>query len=387
MMRELFESRYGASAGARLASAPGRVNLIGEHTDYNLLPVFPMALHRGIRILFRPRGDATVRLAATAPDCEDRSFELAADIPCYAAGDWGNYAKAAAQALVGRWEIARGVDAVVSGDLPMAAGLSSSSAMVVASALALLDANGVDADRIELAGLMASAEHYVGTRGGGMDQAICLGGRRGHAALIEFAPLKLTPVAVPPDWRFIVAHSMVKASKSAGAREHYNRCVADCRAAAAVMGDYRALVAEPSEQEVLARGQALLDDRLFRRWRHQVTEGRRVYRARDAMATGGTVQFGALMLASHASMRDDYAITCGEVDRLVETTMESGAIGARMTGAGFGGFVVALSDAAGADALMGQIEERFYAPRGVSGLAAGHLFVVEPSGGATVSES
>jgi galactokinase len=309
---------------------------------------------------------------------------LGAEIPAYPAGDWGNYAKAAAQALVGRWSITRGMDAVVSGDLPMAAGLSSSSAMVVASALALLDANAMEVDRIELAELMAAAEHYVGTRGGGMDQAICLGGRRGHAALIEFAPLKLMPVAVPPDWRFLIAHSMVQASKSAGAREHYNQCVADCRAAAAVMGDFRALVAEPSEEEVLTRGQALLDDRLFRRFRHQITEGRRVYRACDAMTAGDAERFGALMLASHKSMRDDYLISCPEVDRLVEVAMDSGAIGARMTGAGFGGFVVALTDAARVDSLMGQMEERFYAPRGVSGLAAGHLLIVEPSEGAAV---
>ena len=300
---------------------------------------------------------------ATAPGCEDRSFELGAEIPAYPAGDWGNYAKAAAQALVRRWKVTRGVDALVSGDLPMAAGLSSSSAMVVASALALLDANGIEVDRIELAELMAAAEHYVGTRGGGMDQAICLGGRRGHAALIEFAPLKLMPVAVPADWRFLIAHSMVRASKSAGAREHYNQCVADCRAAAAIVGDFRALVRAPSEAEVLSRGQALLDDRLFYRFRHQITEGRRVYRARDAMTAGDAERFGALMLASHTSMRDDYLISCSEVDHLA-VAMESGAIGARMTGAGFGGFVVALTDAARVDSLMGQIEERFYSRAG-----------------------
>jgi galactokinase len=386
MMRQLFESRYGPAHGLRLASAPGRVNLIGEHTDYNLLPVFPMALQFGVRILFRPRADAAVRLAATAPGCEDHSFDLQAEIPPYAAGDWGNYVKAAAQALVKRWKITRGVDAVVSGDLPMSAGLSSSSAMVVASAMALLDANGVRVDRIELADLMAAAEHYVGTRGGGMDQAICLGGRRGHAALIEFAPLTLTPVPVPDGWRFILAHSMVTASKSAGAREHYNQCVADCRAAAGILGDFRALVREPDEQEVLSRSQALLDDRLFHRFRHQITEGRRVYRARDAMVAADAACFGALMLASHASMRDDYLISCPEVDRLVDTAMECGGMGARMTGAGFGGFVVALTDAAHAETLLGRIDERYYAARGCSGIADGHLFTVDPSEGAVVGE-
>ncbi|MEN6601935.1 MAG: galactokinase [Bryobacteraceae bacterium] len=385
MMRELFESRFGSSQGARLVTAPGRVNLIGEHTDYNLLPVFPMALQFGIRILFRPRGDASVRLASTAPGFGDRSFELQTEIQPYAAGDWGNYVKAAAQAVAEHWNLKRGMDAVVSGDLPMSAGLSSSSAMVVASALALLDVDRVAADRIELAELMAAAEHYVGTHGGGMDQAICLGGKRGHAALIEFAPLRITPVAVPEHWRFLVAHSMVKANKSAGAREHYNQCVADCRAAAAIMGDFRTLVGAANEEDVLAQGQARLEDRLFHRFRHQVSEGRRVYLARDAMAAGDAKRFGSLMLASHRSMRDDYLISCPEVDQLVDTAMTSGAIGARMTGAGFGGFVVALTDAANVDSLIRRLDQRFYAARGVSGVMAGHLFQVEPSGGAAVS--
>lgn len=383
MMRDVFESRFGSASEAREAWAPGRVNLIGEHTDYNLLPVFPMALQYGIRILFRPRADATVRLAATAAGCEDRTFEVQPEIAAYSAGDWGNYVKAAAQALVTRWGITRGMDAVVSGNLPMSAGLSSSSAMVVASALALLQSNGVVVDRNELAELMAGAEHYVGTRGGGMDQAICLGGKRGHAALIEFAPLKLTPVPVPANWRFVIAHSMVEARKSAGAREHYNQCVADCRAAAQVMGDYRKLVGEPSEEEVLARGQARLEERLFRRWRHQITEGRRVHRAAEAMRAGNAGEFGALMIASHSSMRDDYLISHPAVDRLVEIALDAGAIGARMTGAGFGGFVVALSDADHVEKLIRHIEAHFYSPRP----ARGHLFVVEPSDGASVSQT
>jgi galactokinase len=152
------------------------------------------------------------------------------------------------------------------------------------------------------------------------------------------------------------------------------------------MGDFGRLVRAPSEAEVLSRGQALLEDRLFHRFRHQITEGRRVYQARDAMTAGDAERFGALMLASHRSMRDDYLISCSEVDRLVEVAMESGAAGARMTGAGFGGFIVALTNAARVDSLRRQIEERFYLPRGVSGLAAEHLLGVEPSDGAEVRQ-
>src|SRR5262245_50531180 len=170
-MEDTFRAHFGDPTGTRVARAPGRVNLIGEHIDYNDLPVLPMALQRDVALLCRPRADAVVRLANVDERFAPRGFEVSRAIEPFARGDWGNYSKAAAQALARDLGIARGMDAVVSATLPAAAGLSSSAALVVASALAILAANERELDPLALAELCADAERYVGTRSGGMDQA------------------------------------------------------------------------------------------------------------------------------------------------------------------------------------------------------------------------
>jgi len=211
--------------------APGRVNLIGEHTDYNGLPVLPVAIQRSVRIELRARDDRRVRLANADARFEPCEFEIAAEIPPFAPGHWGNYSKAAAQALQRRSGLDCGFDGLVSGDIPAAAGLSSSSALVVASALALVAVNELEIAREDLMVLTAEAERYVGTHSGGMDQAISLGGRAGHAVRIDFDPLRLEPVPIPPDWRFVIANSLVEALKSGGAQAAYNARVRECREA------------------------------------------------------------------------------------------------------------------------------------------------------------
>jgi galactokinase len=371
----------GTNEKARLATAPGRVNLIGEHTDYNLLPVFPVALQRKVKIRFRPRTDGKVRLRSANPAFGEREFELAPSIPAYEGGDWGNYAKAAAQALVGRWGIRRGLDGEVGGDLPMSAGLSSSSALVVASAMALLDANGVEFDRVELAELMARGEHYVGTEGGGMDQAACIGGVRGHAVLIEFAPLRLNPVPVPAGWRFLIAHSLVTANKSGEARDEYNLRVRSCRAAYAALGLDPKTARERNPEELIARAEQSLEQPVLGCFRHVVSEGARVWKARRALLDDDPRTFGHLMLASHASLRDDYRVSHPVVDRLVEIAMKAGALGARVTGAGFGGFVVVLAEAARAEVIAEGIVRDFYGTR------ESQVLLVEPSEGARVQDA
>ena len=161
--------------------------------------------------------------------------------------------------------------------MPIAAGLSSSSALVVAAALALLKANGVTLPRLELASLMARAERFVGLQGGGMDQAACLHGIAGHALRIDFDPLRVTPVAVPEGWLWVVASSLVRAEKSAGAREAYNERARECREVLAVVarpsGTYREFVTDNDPDGVLDRARRTLTPVLFRRFRHVVTEG------------------------------------------------------------------------------------------------------------------
>ncbi|MBN2551136.1 MAG: hypothetical protein JXB06_00140, partial [Spirochaetales bacterium] len=229
------------------ARAPGRVNLIGEHTDYNGLPVFPMAVNRDMAAVFTPRSDRKVLIVNTRPEFAERSFDIEQSIPPYPTGDWGNYGKAAVQGLFDLYRQKRrgverfcGFEATIDGDIPIAAGMSSSSALVVLCALIFLASNRLELHttaegRLELADLLAGAERYVGTQGGGMDQAISLMGRAGHAVKIDFFPLKTRPAPLPEDYTIVVADSTIKAAKTAEALDKYNRRPIECRLAAAVL--------------------------------------------------------------------------------------------------------------------------------------------------------
>ena len=386
-----------ASTDRYVVRAPGRVNLIGEHIDYCGLSVLPMALLQSVRIVFHPRSDQETRLVNRDPRFAPSAFAVSEGILRAPAGDWGNYARAAAQALAQRFPDLRGVDALVESDLPIAAGLSSSSALVVAMALAIMHANRVTVPSLELMDLLGRGERYVGTAGGGMDQAIILGARAGCASRIDFHPLRLTPTAVPPDWQFIVAWSLVYAEKSGAARQAYNERTRQCdearRLVATRLGrrediTYPALLAAAPVEQLLevarAGAGATLSGVLSRRFRHVVTEGTRVRQAEAAMAAQDLTTFGRLLDASHQSLRDDYEVSHPELDRLVELAREAGAAGARLTGAGFGGSIVGLCRAERAPEVRDALRDRFYAPRGAAGDVERYLFRAEPSAGAEV---
>ncbi len=391
-----FVQHFGPAEPKHLTRAPGRVNLIGEHTDYNGLPVFPMALQRSVTILFAERDDTTVRLANLDPQFPACSFELSDDIEPDAPGAWANYVKAAAQALCLRHGSLRGLDGVVSSDLPVAAGLSSSSALTVAAALSFLHRNDIHMEPLELMELVARGERYVGTEGGGMDQAICLGGRPNTALKIDFEPppLRLTPTTVPSDWRFVVAFSMVRAEKSGAARDTYNLRGAECRDALRSMTErlpeaagatrYADLMTLVPVKTLVAAAETVLEDPQRQRFRHVITEAERVEKAREAMVASDLEAFGRLMCESHESLRNDYEVSCESLDGLVDIAMSSGARGARLTGAGLGGSIVALCPAEQTAALVEALSREFYAPRNVSNPQAEHLIVAEPSGGASV---
>jgi galactokinase len=371
------------------------VNLMGDHIDYNGLSVLPMALQRRVSVLYRERDDANVRVATTAQGYAACEFKLSRTIKPYKAGDWGNYAKAAVQGLVERFEIRRGFDAVVHSDIPEAAGLSSSSALVVAFALAVLHANDhEEAERLELAELLAEAEHYVGTRGGGMDQAICLAARRQSASRIDFNPLRLTAHPIAPEWNFIIAFSLVRAEKSGPARETYNMRTRECREAlrrvtealgvAEKVDSYPALMRRRRVRELLRAAGPALDGTLMHRFRHVVTEAERVNKAAEALAAYDLRGFGRLMTASHTSLRDDFEVSSPELDELVDIATHAGAAGARLTGAGLGGCVVALCPQERVDKVMKRLKNRFYDCREYDGPLEDILFVAAPSGGAEV---
>jgi N-acetylgalactosamine kinase len=424
-----FRRRFGAPAEV-VVSAPGRVNLIGEHTDYNGLPVLPMAIDRSILMAAR-RARGSITLANVDARFPERRYEIAADIPSFAEGDWGNYHKAAVQGLVRHLQACSlgGGEYLADGNVPSGAGLSSSSAFVVASALAALGLQQIEVPRPELAELLARAERYVGTLSGGMDQATSLLAQAGHALRIDFFPLRLRPVRLPPEVAVVVCHSLVRAEKSGGARLAYNTRVVECRMACRVMarildvslarlGDLAELF--PSRPlasfvaplaAVLAEGELRLvqvaaaaglsaaelesacgvprgmPDRFapLARARHVLSEAERVGSAVEALSEGALEELGRLMNASHTSCRDDYQVSCRELDELVEHALAGGALGARLTGAGFGGCTVNLVRAGEVEAFLEVIDERFYRPRlGPGEEVSRHRFALSAREGAVV---
>lgn len=387
---------------AFVVRVPGRVNLIGEHTDYNGLPVMPMAINREVNIAVAPRADQLIQLCNTAPDFGSRTFEIAAQIPPYETGDWGNYAKAGVQGLIDlataqgvNMHELTGFNALVESSLPMAAGLSSSSAMVVSAALAFLASNHINVEPPVLAEQMATAERYVGTMGGGMDQAVEILAQAGAAVKIDFFPVRTMPVELPQDYSVVICNSMVVAPKTATARLNYNRRPIECRLAAQLLANHldgrngvpkqvqrlsELLPFVPNDEllttaarlfgrqpwskeraaEALGMDTAALDQAFFRmrdgqilpefpdglplldRVQHVLSEGRRVEESVATLRSGNAPAFGRLMNASHASCRDLYGISCPELEQLVGVALASGAVGARLTGAGFGGCTVNL---------------------------------------------
>ncbi|MGH7864280.1 MAG: galactokinase, partial [Candidatus Binataceae bacterium] len=223
--------------------APGRVNLIGEHTDYNGLPVLPVAIDRSTIVVASARNDGLVQIHNRDAAFTPRMFRVSRAIEPYPAGDWGNYIKAAVQGVVRRCcandeSISRmlGATMVIDGRVPVAAGLSSSAALMVGSTLAFMALNALEYPPLETSEMIALSENYVGTMSGGMDQAASIFGKSNHALLIQFDPLRIDAVAMPRDAALVVAHSHEVADKSGRVRAQYNRRVIECKRAAAIVG-------------------------------------------------------------------------------------------------------------------------------------------------------
>lgn len=368
------------SAQSREAWAPGRVNLLGEHIDYHGLPVLPVALDLGIRIRFRPRPGGEVRLMSRHSGTDPVSFRIDPDPRPGPAGSWSNYPRAAMRAVVRAYGVGCGIEGVVESTLPAAVGLSSSSALVVATALALLDAEGriPGTDPLHLAGVLAEGERFVGTEGGGMDQAASLLGREKHALRIGFDPLSVTAIPFPVEWHLIVADSGVRAEKSGAVREAYN---ARRRAGEEALQTLGASVGQkdPSFPRLLeALGSRELESMIrrilpdpVRRWvAHVPSEAARVNAGTAALLTRDLTRFGGLLNESHASLRDGLEVSHPAVDRLVDAAMAAGAAGARVTGAGFGGCVIAVCEGKAAAPVRSALDEtlRRSLPRAVSPL-------------------
>lgn len=394
-LAEPFKKTFRTMA-THVVKAPGRVNLIGEHIDYNSLPVLPMAIQRRVEMVFCSRDDEMVRLGnATSREYGPREFRLARTVPRGPAGDWGNYARAAGQALTRQFGLMGGLDGLVASNLPIAVGLSSSAALVVAVALAIMEVNIYDLEPPELADLLAEGERYVGTKGGGMDQAVCLLAEPGTATRISFDPLTVTHVPVPDDWRFVVASTLAKAEKAGNAREAYNARTRECAEALEAVAprvdaddppkSYPELLERGgSAEELVAMADEVMNETLLRRFRHVVTEAERVDRAVEAMKAGDLGTFASLLDASHRSLRNDYEVSSPELDELLMAAWEGGAAGARLTGAGFGGCILAVCRQGEDKGLIAALDENYYAGRKVDGPLKKHRFVARARGAASV---
>ncbi|HYL57891.1 MAG TPA: galactokinase family protein, partial [Candidatus Acidoferrales bacterium] len=241
LAREL-RRRTQSKAQIFAARAPGRVNLIGEHTDYSALPVLPVAIDRSTIVVARANTTAQIDLSNADADWPPRSFAVERRIPPYPAGDWGNYVKAALQGVLDRFadsemmERIRGASMLVEGRVPPAAGLSSSAALTVSTAMAFMAVNNFELEPLATAAMVARSEWYVGTRAGGMDQAASILGRRDHALMIEFDPLRVRAVKMPASAALVVADSREVADKSGRVRAEYNRRVVECALAARFIG-------------------------------------------------------------------------------------------------------------------------------------------------------
>ncbi len=366
----------------RLVTVPGRVNLIGEHIDYHNLNVLPIAIPRSVRVVWRPCGSAILRVISEAP-YGARIVPLDRDPEPGAPGDWGNYAKAAVRACRTRWTLNTGIDAAVSSDLPPAAGLSSSSALLTALTLALLQANGIEPEFSSLMEILPEGEHYVGTRGGGMDHAAVLACRAGAAILAGFSPLSVRQIPLPSEWEWLAAHSLVNAEKSGALRAEYNARRAAGSAGLRRLGfeSFRSALASTPVEELCHRASRELDGAERRCFLHVATEADRVTSAVEAIESADLNRMGRLLDASHASLRDQLQVSCRDLDHLAESARSAGAAGARLTGAGFGGYALILCPAGTRAKVRQRLLEHHYSRRAAFNPEI-HLIDATPSDGA-----
>jgi galactokinase len=356
-------------------TAPGRVNLIGEHTDYNEGFVLPFAIDLAARVSVRVRSDGVIRLFSTAGS-EGMAELSAVEVRREDARGWSVYPAGVVWALQERGIRVPGFDLVLDSDVPLGAGLSSSHAIecAVATALNELTEAGLDAPELVLATQRAE-NAFVGAPTGIMDQSASLRGEAGHAVFLDCRDqsVELVPFDAPGAGLVtLVIDTRVAHSHADGG---YASRRAACELGAEVLG-VKAL--RDVALGDLDEARALMDDTTFRRVRHVVTEDQRVLDTVQALRTAGPAGIAPYLDASHASMRDDFEISCDELDTAVEASRAAGAIGARMTGGGFGGSAIALvpaeDEARVRDAVSAAFSHRgFRAPR---------LFAVSPADGA-----
>jgi galactokinase len=371
----LFREKFGTDA--QIFCAPGRVNLIGEHTDYNDGFVMPAAIGFYTWVVAKKRQDGALKVYS---DRYDEGVCLSLDeLSGPPRKHWSDFIRGVAATLQEAGHKLEGANLVIHGDVPVGAGLSSSASLEVATSLALTRLSGIDLPRLELVKLCQRAEHeYVGTRCGIMDQFVVSFGAAGHALMLDCRSLDYELLPIPPDLRLVVCNSMVRHQLITG---EYNLRRADCEMGVKLLQSHLPGVSALRDVAMgdLERREQALPERIYRRCRHVITENCRVRKAAGALKSADAGQFGQLMYESHASLRDDYQVSCKELDLLVDLASSSpGVYGARMTGGGFGGCTVNLVRADCAAAFKAHIAQAYQEATGIAPLA----YICEPAQGA-----
>ncbi|MSR97493.1 galactokinase [Arthrobacter sp. BL-252-APC-1A] len=369
-----FSELYGYAPDG-VWSAPGRVNIIGEHTDYNDGFVFPMAIDRRARVAAAQRQDGVLRLATTAPG--EPAEIAAADLAPGVLSGWSRYLAGVHWAFGQRGVRVPGMDILLESDVPVGAGLSSSAAIECAAALAFAEAAGADLPREELVLICQQAENdFAGAPTGILDQSASLLSREGHGLFLDCRSRQSRLVSLDlgsEGMTVLVIDTKVSHAHDSGGYAERRR---DCERAAEELGVGALRDVDLSDLVLSAQG---MDQRAYRRARHVVSENSRVLTAVGQLEAGRPIRsLGPVLASSHESLRDDFEVSCPELDLAVEAAMAAGAAGARMTGGGFGGSALALVTEAGADSVERAVTRVFAR----AGYTVPEVFAVNPGAGA-----
>ena len=353
-----FVERY-KSQPAILVHAPGRVNLIGEHTDYNEGFVLPMAINHAVWIALRPSADAQVHLHSLDFN-ETTSFSI--NLQLQPGKSWADYIKGTTWALEQQGYTLHGWEGVMAGDVPIGAGLSSSAAVEMAVARAFASVSGWEWQPTRMAQACQQADrNWVGIQSGIMDQMVSAAATKGHALKLDCRSLEMEHIPLPSELLIAVLDTSTRRKLVESA---YDQRVKECQAAA---NFFDKVSLRDVDEDDLNQRIGELDKLLARRARHIVTENRRVLQAVDAMRNGRLQELGQILNASHASLRDDYEVSSPALNQIVESALQApGCLGARMTGAGFGGCAVALVQAGSASEFTSSVSEAYLKQSGLT---------------------
>jgi galactokinase len=355
-LHRLFDTEYGGLPDL-VARAPGRVNLIGEHTDYNDGFVLPAAISKQTMVAVRRRADRTINLIAADLDNARNSFASNETVRADSQAPWSNYVRGMVHGLLADGLELPGADIAIMGDMPQGSGLSSSAALENAVGLALAALCGKpDIDRVRLAQLGQRTEHdFAGCKCGIMDQLVSACASEGHALLIDCRSLEMRNIAIPDNVAIMIVQSGIKRGL---VESKYNDRRAQCEAAACHYG----VAALRDLAEVPEQGS--LDDTAYRRARHVISENARTLAAANALAAGDLQRLGHLMAESHFSMRNDFEMSLPVIDQLQSILVEAigQAGGARLTGGGFGGAVVAVLPVEQIEAVQAAVTAHYRTP-------------------------